>query len=221
MFGKAAIPHRMYWTLLLALLAVTGRAEEKPVEMPPDEKVEADAKHLRTATLGGGCFWCVEAVYQNLAGVKRVVSGYAGGTTENPTYEAVCAGITGHAEVCQIVFDPEKVTYGEILEVFFKTHDPTTLNRQGNDLGTQYRSIILYHDDTQRDAAAKKKKDLDESKAFQNPIVTEIVPFKVFYEAEEKHQDFFARNPNQGYCRAVVRPKVDKFKKEFEDKIKK
>jgi len=168
------------------------------------------------ATLGGGCFWCTEALFQMLPGVKSVVSGYAGGHTENPTYKQVCEGDTGHAEVIQIVFDPQKVSYDKILETFWEAHDPTTLNRQGADVGTQYRSIILYHNPAQKAAAEKSKASAQ--KDFARPIVTEIVPLKKFYPGEDYHQNYYRTNPNQGYCRAVIRPKVEKFEQKLQDK---
>lgn len=175
---------------------------------------------MAIATFGGGCFWCVEAVFQRLRGVEKVVSGYAGGQTENPTYKQVCEGDTGHAEVCQVTYDPSVVEFKEILEVFWKTHDPTTLNRQGNDIGTQYRSVIFYHDDQQKAVAEEYKHKLDESGIFKDPIVTEIVPLTKFYPAELYHQNYFNLNPRQPYCQAVVQSKVDKFKKIFGDKMK-
>lgn len=168
------------------------------------------------ATVGGGCFWCTEAIYQMLPGVKSVTSGYAGGSTENPTYEQVCTGTTGHAEVIQIAFDPTQVSYEKILETFWQVHDPTTLNRQGNDTGTQYRSIILYHDAKQKEIAEKSKVTAQQD--FTAPIVTEIVPLKKFYAGEGYHQNYYRSNPNQGYCRAVIRPKVEKFEKKLQGK---
>ena len=165
------------------------------------------------ATLGGGCFWCTEAVYQLMPGVKSVVSGYAGGSKENPTYKEVCQETTGHAEVIQVEFDPKIISYEKVLETFWEAHDPTTLNRQGADVGTQYRSIILYHNDAQKAAAEKSKAQAQ--KNFNNPIVTEIVPLKKFYKAEGYHQDYYSNNPSQGYCRAVIRPKVEKFEKKL------
>jgi peptide-methionine (S)-S-oxide reductase len=176
---------------------------------------------IETATLGAGCFWCVEAVYQELAGVLSVESGYAGGIVENPTYRQVCAGTTGHAEVAQIRFDPAKVTFAQILEVFWKTHDPTTPNRQGVDEGTQYRSVIFTHGEEQRRIAEELKKSLDASGAWEKPIVTEILPLPVFYKAENYHQNYFRENPDQGYCRAIIRPKMEKFRKVFADQLKK
>lgn len=181
---------------------------------------DAPATDKAIATLGGGCFWCTEAVYEATQGVHAVVSGYAGGQTLNPTYDAVCTGQTGHAEVVQIEYDPSVISYEKLLEVFFRTHDPTTLNRQGADRGTQYRSVIFYHNDEQRQVAERVKKTLDESGAFADPIVTEITPYETFYPAEAYHQDFFAKNPNQGYCRAVVAPKVEKYRKAFAELLK-
>jgi peptide-methionine (S)-S-oxide reductase len=167
------------------------------------------------ATFGTGCFWCTEAVFQQLKGVKSVVSGYSGGTAANPSYEQVCTGATGHAEVCQIEYDPHLISYEELLEVFFNTHDPTTLNRQGNDVGTQYRSVIFYHDEEQRKTAEKVRNELEAKKVFKQPIVTEITAFKHFYPAEDYHQNYFRNNPNQGYCRYVIAPKLAKFEKVF------
>ena len=176
---------------------------------------------LATATFGGGCFWCVEAVFENVRGVEDVVSGYAGGRRANPNYKQVCTGRTGHAEVCEIKYNPEEVSFKELLEIFWKTHDPTTLNRQGVDVGTQYRSVIFYHDVEQKKVAEKYKKSLDESGAFENKIVTQITKAPKFYVAEDYHQDYYRKNPAQGYCASVVRPKVDKFKKVFADKVAK
>lgn len=168
------------------------------------------------ATLGGGCFWCTEAIFQMLPGVKSVVSGYAGGDKADPTYKEVCSGRTGHAEVIQVEFDPSVIRYEKVLEAFWDAHDPTTLNRQGADAGTQYRSIILVQDETQRVAAEKSRREAQAR--FKDPIVTEIVPLTRFYPAEDYHQDYFARNPNEGYCRAVIAPKVKKFEKKLEAK---
>ncbi len=176
---------------------------------------------MERATLGGGCFWCLEAIFKELRGVVSVVPGYAGGHVKNPTYEQVCTGSTGHAEVCQIEFDPAQITYREILEVFFEIHDPTTLNRQGNDVGTQYRSVILYHNEEQKRQAEEIKQRLESSGKWGDPIVTEIVQFTEFFEAEEYHHDYFRRNPGQAYCRQVIRPKLDKFEKMFRLKLAK
>jgi peptide-methionine (S)-S-oxide reductase len=178
------------------------------------------ADSLEMTTLGGGCFWCVEAVYQELQGVQSAVSGYAGGAVENPTYYQVCNGTTGHAEVVQITFDPKIISFEDILYVFWRTHDPTTLNRQGYDVGTQYRSIILYHSEQQRASAEKSKRDTDASRLWPNPIVTEISPFTTFYKAEDYHQNFYRDNPYQPYCRAIIDPKISKLRKEFQEKLK-
>ena len=175
---------------------------------------------LEKATFGSGCFWCTEAIFERVNGVKTVESGYSGGTVENPTYEQVCGGKTGHAEAVQITYDPKVVSYPELLEIFWSTHDPTTLNRQGNDVGTQYRSVIFYHNDEQKKLAEEYKKKLNESGAWGNPIVTEISQYKNFYKAENYHQDYFENNPNQGYCSFVIAPKVEKFEKVFKDKLK-
>ena len=173
-----------------------------------------------SATLAGGCFWCLEAVYDQVRGVQSVESGYIGGTVENPTYEAVCNGHTGHAEAVRVTFDPEKVSYRELLEIFFVIHDPTTLNRQGNDTGTQYRSAIFYHSTEQRQAAEEVMAILAEQRLYAKPIVTEVVPATEWYEAEPYHQEYFVRNPFQGYCQFVVGPKVAKFRKQFAERLK-
>jgi len=173
------------------------------------------SSHLETAVFGGGCFWCLDAQFKLVPGVKSVVSGYAGGTTKNPSYEQVCSETTGHAEVIQVEFDPSVVTYADLLRKFFHAHDPTTLNRQGPDVGTSYRSIILYRDTTQKAVAEEIKKEAQ--KDWPDPIVTEIAPLQAFYKAEDYHQDYFAKNPTQGYCRMVVAPKVRKFVKLLQD----
>jgi peptide-methionine (S)-S-oxide reductase len=177
-------------------------------------------KDLSTATFGTGCFWCTEAVFQAMQGVYEVVSGYSGGQVPNPTYREVCNGTTGHAECVQLTYDPNTVSYAELLEVFFRSHDPTTLNRQGNDVGTQYRSVIYFHNEGQRQLAEAAKEELDKSGAYSNPIVTEISPAETFYPAEAYHQNYFKNNPNQGYCAFVIAPKLDKFKKVFREKLK-
>ena len=174
-----------------------------------------------TATLAGGCFWCLEAVFTGLQGIESVRSGYAGGDVPYPTYEQVCSGFTGHAEVVQLVFDPQQISYKEILQVFFSIHDPTTLNRQGHDVGTQYRSAIFYHDDTQKAMALQVMESLEGLKLWGSPIVTGVVPLGVFYPAEEYHQQYFEKHPSQPYCRAVVAPKVAKFRQLFFDRLKK
>ncbi|WP_322488607.1 peptide-methionine (S)-S-oxide reductase MsrA [Chloroflexus sp.] len=174
---------------------------------------------LETATLAGGCFWCLEAVYDQVIGVQDVVSGYTGGHVPNPTYRQVCDGNTGHAEAVQIRFDPSQISYRELLEIFFSIHDPTTLNRQGADVGTQYRSAIFYHSDEQRQIAEQLVREWSEQRVFRDPIVTEIVPATTFYPAEDYHQEYFARNPYQPYCQFVVAPKVAKFHKLFATKV--
>jgi peptide-methionine (S)-S-oxide reductase len=194
-------------SFLLLLIASTGTAQTT--------NMNSSSNHTELATLGGGCFWCTEAVFQMLPGVKSVASGYAGGTKENPTYKEVCTGATGHAEVIQIEYDPKVVSYEKVLETFWEAHDPTTLNRQGADSGTQYRSIILYSSEAQKVAAEKSKAEAQ--KHFSKPIVTEIVPLTKFYKGEDYHQDYYRANPNQPYCRVVIRPKVEKFEKKLKE----
>ena len=190
--------------------------------MPVSPTRAADDTDTPTAkaTLAGGCFWCTEAVFAELKGVKKVVSGYTNGTVPNPTYKQVCTGLTGHAEAIEVEYDPAVVPFEKLLEVFFATHDPTTLNRQGADAGTQYRSGIYYHDDEQKQVAEKVIKALDDAKVFPAKIVTEVKKAEKFYPAEDYHQDYFANNPNQPYCRAVAAPKVDKVRKVFKDLVK-
>lgn len=175
---------------------------------------------IKEATFGAGCFWCVEACFMDLAGVISVTSGYTGGHTQNPTYKEVCDGTTGHAEVARIVFDDEIITFDELLELFWFVHDPTQLNRQGNDIGTQYRSVVFYHDEIQKELTEKYKKKLTDEHVWENPIVTEISPIGEFYPAEDYHMNYFALNPENPYCQSVVRPKVEKFKKVFADRLK-
>ena len=177
--------------------------------------------NLETATLGAGCFWCVEAVFDDLNGVEDVVSGYSGGHTENPTYRQVCDGNTGHAEVAQVRFDPSVISFQDVVRVFFSVPDPTTMNRQGHDIGTQYRSAIFYHNDQQKSDAEQVIKELTEEAVYDDPIVTEVMPFEKFWPAEDYHQEYFANNPTQPYCTAVVAPKVRKFREKFVDRLKK
>jgi peptide-methionine (S)-S-oxide reductase len=172
------------------------------------------------ATLAGGCFWCLEAAFSGLRGVERAESGYAGGSAPNPSYEAVCTGKTGHAEVVQITFDPQAISFNDLLHVFFTIHDPTTLNQQGGDVGTQYRSAVFYHSPAQRTETERVIAELTAEKVWDDPIVTEVKPLEKFYPAEEYHRDYYLRNPNQGYCRAVVAPKVAKVRKLYFDKLK-
>ncbi len=183
-----------------------------------DSKKMIDS-NLMTATFGGGCFWCTEAIFKQLNGVKSVTSGYSGGDTLNPTYQEVCEGNTGHAECIQIIFDPGQISYAELLEVFWMTHDPTTLNRQGADVGTQYRSVIFYHNEEQNEQATQYKDKLNAQKIWNHPIVTEITKFERFYPAEDYHQNYYILNKNQGYCRIVITPKLEKFKKVFSERI--
>lgn len=218
-------------TLMLAM-AYTGclQADDSgsakasdPAQQPKGSSEKGnsdDESKLKLATFGGGCFWCVEAVFQRVKGVEKVVSGYAGGRVPNPTYKAVCTGRTGHAEVCQISYDPDVVSFDALLEIFWRTHDPTTLNRQGNDHGTQYRSVIFYHDPEQKELAESYKAKLNEAKAFGKPIVTQISEAPTFYPAEQYHQNYFNLNKQANYCQFIVGPKVEKFKKVFADKVK-
>ena len=178
------------------------------------------AVSFEVATIAGGCFWCIEAVFREVDGVEYVVSGYTGGTTVNPTYEQVCAGETGHAEAIQVSFNPSKISYREILEIFFSVHDPTTLNRQGTDVGTQYRSAIFYHNDQQRTVAEELIGELNKTNVWKKPIVTQIVPMDKFYPAEEYHWEYFSRNPEQAYCQMVISPKVSKFRKRWTKRLK-
>lgn len=189
-------------------------------EQSTNNPLAAEAVNIDTVTFGAGCFWCVEAVFQRLNGVLSLESGYSGGTVKNPSYREVCAGTTGHAEVCQITYDKTKLTFDELLEVFWKTHDPTTLNQQGNDFGTQYRSAIFYHNDEQKALAEKYKAEINKSGAYPNPVVTEISAFTKFYPAEDYHQNYFNQNGSESYCRYVIQPKVEKFEKIFKNRIK-
>lgn len=189
--------------------------------MMKNSTTELEYEELETATLGGGCFWCLEPIFEALKGVEKVESGYAGGSTPDPTYQQVCIGNTGHAEVIQITFHPKEISYEDILRVFFEVHDPTTLNRQGADVGTQYRSIILYHSEEQKHTAERVIREIEEAKLWKDPIVTEIQPLKTFYPAEAYHQEYFENNPNQPYCRMVIAPKVEKFKKSHSAELKK
>lgn len=197
--------------LLLSFSVLNGNV--KYVKSMSNSKMEI-------VTLGAGCFWCVEAVFSRIKGVEKVESGYSGGKIANPTYREVCSGLTGHAEVVQVTFNPEIISFGKILEIYFKTHDPTTLNRQGGDVGTQYRSVIFYHNDEQRKVAIEVKEMLNKAGIWSDPIVTEISPFAAFYKAEDYHQDYFSNNKNQPYCQMVITPKVGKFEKHFKEYLK-
>ena len=202
-----------------ALISLTSCANKKASVI--NEPIQATNVKSDTVTFGTGCFWCTEAIFQDVEGVISVESGYSGGHVANPTYEQVGSGSSGHAECLNIVFDPAKVTYDELLEIFWQTHDPTTLNRQGNDIGTQYRSVIFYHNQQQKEVAEKYKKELDKSGAYDKPIVTTLEPFTRFYRAENYHQNYYNENGSQPYCQFVIRPKVEKFRKVFKDKLKK
>ena len=196
--------------------------KDKMTASIPSTTNESSTAITETATFANGCFWCTEAIFEQLDGVISAVSGYTGGTVKNPTYKAVTTGETGHAEALEIVYDPAKISFDELLEVFWETHDPTTLNRQGGDVGTQYRSGIFYHNEEQKQKAEKYKAELNKSGAFDNPIVTEITAFSKFYPAENYHQEYFENNENNNpYCKVVIRPKVEKFRKVFKDKLKK
>ncbi len=201
----------------IGIFALTGYKFNKK-ETIMDQETE---QNKAVATFGAGCFWCVEAVFQRLDGVTKVESGYMGGSTKNPTYKEVCTGQTGHVEVTRITYNPQKISFEELLEVFWKTHDPTTLNRQGNDVGTQYRSVVFYHDANQKALAEKYKGELNNAHVFNGPIVTAIEPAQEFYVAEDYHQNYFNQNGSQPYCQMVVRPKVEKFEKVFKDKLSK
>ncbi len=208
--------------VMLCLTSCAQKSNNHPVKSSLNEPVMSENAKLDTITLGGGCFWCVEAIYQRLNGVVSVTSGYAGGKVKNPTYREVCSGLTGHAESVQIVYDQNIVSLAEIFRVFFKVHDPTTLNRQGNDEGTQYRSVIFYRNDEQKKVAEEIKAGLDKSGAFNSPIVTEITPFTNFYKAEDYHQDYYNLNKNSNpYCQFVIVPKIEKFEHYFKDELKK
>ncbi|NIO29564.1 MAG: peptide-methionine (S)-S-oxide reductase MsrA [Candidatus Latescibacteria bacterium] len=215
------------WKLSLIVILILGQTTSsqavisRGLQMSDQPKsVEKPTRETEIATLGGGCFWCLEAVFEEVEGVNSAVSGYSGGTVKNPSYEAVCTSATGHAEVVQIRYDPGVIGYDEILDVFFSIHDPTTPNRQGADVGSQYRSVIFYHDERQKEIAERKIKELDASGIWDRRVVTELVPLRAFYEAEEYHQEYFKRNPEAGYCRAVIVPKLLKFRDLFGDKLK-
>lgn len=204
--------------LLFASLTSCAGPQRKTTEnMDKISNIDSGAD---TAVFGGGCFWCVEAIYAELKGVIAVTSGYSGGSIKNPDYRQVCSGTTGHAEVCQIIYDPSVISFDKLLEVFWTVHDPTQLNRQGNDVGTQYRSVIFYSTDAQRDLAESYKAKLNKEKTFDNPVITEISPLTVFYKAEDYHQDYFEKNGNAPYCSIVIAPKVEKFRKVFGQLIK-
>ncbi len=204
--------------IITSMFAFAKLSNKNPLKNKTN--MTTDNKRLETATLANGCFWCTEAVFQQLEGVEKVTSGYSGGHVKNPTYEEVCGKNTGHAECLKIEYDPSKISFDELLEVFWETHDPTTLNRQGNDVGPQYRSVVFYQNEEQKVKAEKYKEALNKSGAFDVPIVTAIEPFTVFYPAETVHKDYYKNNPNQSYCYYVIKPKLDKLKKVFPNKLK-
>ena len=209
----------IFLSFMMTLLA-NPPASSKIIRINHKNTEMSQKNKLEVATLGSGCFWCTEAVFERLKGVEKVLSGFSGGKLKNPSYKEISTGRTGHAEVCQIWFDPSLITYEELLDVFWHTHDPTTLNRQGNDVGSQYRSVILYHSEEQKEAALRSKMEMDVKGTFGNPIVTEITAFEEFFKAEDYHQGYFENNPGQPYCSFVVKPKLRKFKAKFQDKLK-
>lgn len=216
--------HWVFGALLLACVVLFIYRSRRNEFVMPENFPALDATEstddATTATFGNGCFWCTEAIFQQLKGVQTVTSGYTGGTVQNPSYEDVCRGDTGHAEAIQVTFDPKVISYSELLEVFWRSHDPTTLNRQGNDTGTQYRSAVFYHSPRQKELAEKYKAKIDDAHVFTNPVVTEIVLAVEFYPAERNHQNYFALNSRNGYCRAIIQPKLDKLRTVFADKMK-
>ncbi len=207
-------------TIVMIALFSTSQGNDFAEKKNSDNMLNEEKNNQDVATFGAGCFWCVEAIFQDLKGVTDVVSGYSGGYLKNPTYAEVCTGNTGHAEVCQIYFNPEIISYRELLNVFWRTHDPTTLNRQGADVGTQYRSVIFFHSEDQHKLAEESKKETERSGLYKNPLVTEITPFEKFYPAEAYHQDYFNQNPNQPYCQFTIDPKVNKLRKQFKEIIR-
>jgi len=206
--------------VIVSFNLISGRGEQTKVSNSTNKNQAGENTNLEKATLGGGCFWCTETIFNELKGVEKVVSGYSGGTVKNPTYQQVCTGTTGHAEVIQISFDPSVISYEKLIEIFFHIHDPTTLNRQGADVGTQYRSVIFYNDENQKKTAEEVKEKISKSGLWDDPIVTEIAPFTEFYPAEDYHQDYYENNKEKSYCSLVIAPKVAKFYKEYKDLLK-
>jgi peptide-methionine (S)-S-oxide reductase len=207
-------------SLLLGSLVLSSTLKDPANMSKPENQTAASSQGKEVVTFGGGCFWCIEAVFEELHGVVHVESGYSGGKVDDPTYEQVCTGTTGHAEVVQVTFDPKIISLKEVLGVFFTVHDPTTLNRQGADVGTQYRSVIFYRSEEQKTLAEQVIREIQKAKLWKTPIVTEIVPFKAFYKAEEYHQEYYKKNPGQAYCRIVIEPKIKKFREHYKDKLK-
>ncbi len=212
---------KLFFVTMVVSMSLVCCAQKKKTTPSTSMTENMDNSKTKVATFGTGCFWCTEAIFQQVEGVVKVTSGYSGGRVENPSYKAVCTGTTGHAECLNIEYDPAKVTFDELLEMFWQVHDPTTLNRQGNDIGTQYRSVVFYHNDEQRATVEKYKAALEKSGAWDNPIVTTVEPFVKFYPAEDYHQNYYNSNKGEGYCQFVIRPKVEKFEKVFKRKLKK
>lgn len=209
-----------YLSLIFVAASLVACNEPNAQNIQSNTKIQIQmSENAKKATFGAGCFWCVEAIFQELKGVEDVVPGYAGGHIKNPSYKEVCSGSTGHAEVAQITYNPDVITFDELLEVFWAVHDPTTLNRQGNDIGTQYRSVVFYHDEEQKNLAEKYKAELNASGAWDNPVVTEITEINNYTQAEDYHNDYYSQNPEESYCRYVIQPKVEKFRKVFKDKL--
>jgi len=206
--------------LLLGSLVLSSNLKDPANMSKQENQTVASPQGKEVVTLGGGCFWCIEAVFEELNGVEHLESGYSGGQVDDPTYEQVCTGATGHAEVVQVTFDPKVISLKEVLEVFFTVHDPTTLNRQGADVGTQYRSMIFYRSEEQKVIAEQVIREIQKEKLWKAPIVTELVPFKAFYKAEDYHQEYYKKNPGQAYCRIVIAPKIKKFRGHYKDKLK-
>ena len=207
-------------SLLLGSLVLSSALKDPANMSKQENQTVASPQGKEVVTLGGGCFWCIEAVFEELNGVEHLESGYSGGQVADPTYEQVCTGATGHAEVVQVTFDPKVISLKEVLEVFFTVHDPTTLNRQGADVGTQYRSMIFYRSEEQKVIAEQVIREIQKEKLWKAPIVTELVPFKAFYKAEDYHQEYYKKNPGQAYCRIVIEPKIKKFREHYKDKLK-
>jgi peptide-methionine (S)-S-oxide reductase len=212
---------KLFFLTMVVSMSLLCCAQKKATTKSLNMTDNIDQSKLETATFGTGCFWCTEAIFQQVEGVVKVTSGYSGGKVENPSYKEVCTGTTGHAECLNIEYDPAKVTFDELLEMFWQVHDPTTLNRQGNDVGTQYRSVVFYHNEKQKATVEKYKAELNKSGAWDNPLVTTLEPFVKFYPAEDYHQNYYNSNKGEGYCQFVIRPKVEKFEKVFKNKLKK
>ncbi|MEP7143750.1 MAG: peptide-methionine (S)-S-oxide reductase MsrA [Ferruginibacter sp.] len=212
---------KLFYLTVSTLMTIFCHAQKNNTDKLQNMTDNVNYVKMDTATFGTGCFWCTEAIFQEVEGVSKVTSGYSGGKVENPTYKQVCTGTTGHAECLNIVYDPSKITFDELLEIFWQVHDPTSLNRQGNDIGTQYRSAVFYHNATQKAKVEKYKAELNKSGAWDNPIVTTLEPFVKFFPAEDYHQNYYNDNKSEGYCQFVIRPKVEKFEKVFKSKLKK